>query len=226
MCGAPAATGVRFSAAIPNPAIGPVDGGVLTQELMAAPDPKRIRRFALPEMDDARADELINTYVTGPKRRRGRPTSDPTNGGRREDPLVRLDNRITWHEALRRESARSERYRRPASVVVLGAEFRPGIEESEVSVDRLVRPIAHVLSRSSRETDHVMRAGDTRFMVLLPETAEHDAAQFAERIVEDCDVWLAATRTPVYFRVTVAAATTDETLEEAFERATGPAVRG
>lgn len=46
--------------------------------------------------------------------------------------------------------------------------------------------------------------------------------QFAERIVEDCDVWLAATRTPVYLRVTVAAATADETLEEAFERATGP----
>jgi PleD family two-component response regulator len=92
-------------------------------------------------------------------------------------------------------------------------------------VDRLVRPIAHVLWRSSRETDHVTRAGDARFMVLLPETAEHDAAQFAERIVEDCDVWLAATRTPVYFRVTVAAATTEETLEEAFERATGPTLR-
>jgi hypothetical protein len=61
-------------------------------------------------------------------------------------------------------------------------------------------------------------------MVLLPETAEHDAAQFAERIVEDCDVWLSATRTPVYFRVTVAAATAEETLEEAFARATSPDV--
>jgi diguanylate cyclase (GGDEF)-like protein len=192
---------------------------------MASPDPSRARRFALPEMEDSRADALIDAFVTGPKRRRGRPTTDTAAGGRREDPLVRLDNRVTWREALRRESARSERYRRPASVVVLSAELRPGINEADGSVDRLVRPIAHVLSRSSRETDHVTRAGDIRFMVLLPETAEHDAAQFAERIVEDCDVWLAATRMPVYFRVTVAAATTDETLEEAFERATGPAAQ-
>jgi diguanylate cyclase (GGDEF)-like protein len=189
---------------------------------MASPDPTRTRRFALPEMDDSRADELIDAFVTGPKRRRSRPKTDSANGGRHGDPLVRLDNRITWQEALRRESARSERYRRPASVVVLGAEFRPGMGRSGVSVDRLVRPIAHVLSRSSRETDHVTRVGEARFMVLLPETAEHDAAQFAERIVEDCDVWLAATQTPVYFRVTVATATTEETLEEAFERTTSP----
>jgi len=193
---------------------------------MAAADPNRPRRFALPEMEDSRADALIDAFVAGPKRRRGRPSTDSANGGRREDPLVRLDNRITWHEALRRESARSERYRRPASVVMLGAEFRPGLDTGEVAVDRLVRPIAHVLSRSCRETDHVTRASEAQFMVLLPETAEHDAAQFAERIVEDCDVWLAATRIPVYFRVTVAAATDDETLEQAFERATGPVVRG
>jgi diguanylate cyclase (GGDEF)-like protein len=222
--GARAGTGVRFSPAIPNPGAttDPVAGGILTQELMAAPDSNRVRRFALPEMEDSRADALIDAFVAGPKRRRGRPSTDTANGGRRADPLVRLDNRVTWHEALRRESARSERYRRPASVVVLGAEFRPGMDRSEISVDRLVRPIAHVLSRSSRETDHVTRASEVQFMVLLPETAEHDAAQFAERIVEDCDVWLAATRTPVYFRVTVAAATDDETLQQAFERATGP----
>jgi diguanylate cyclase (GGDEF)-like protein len=191
---------------------------------MASPDPTRTRRFALPEMDDSRADELIDAFVTGPKRRRGRPRRDPANGGRHEDPLLRLDNRITWHEALRRESARSERYRRPASVVLLGAEFRPGLDRSEISMDRLVRPIAHVLSRLSRDTDHVTRAGDARFMVLLPETAEHDAAQFAERVVEDCEVWLSATQLPVYFRVTVAAATIAETLQEAFERAMGPDV--
>lgn len=190
---------------------------------MAAPDPNRIRRFALPDLDDARGDASIDAFVTGPKRHRGRPTTELSPGGRRDDPLVRLDSRITWHEALRRESARSERYRRPASVVVLDAEFRPGIDASGLSVDRLVRPIAHVLSRASRETDHVYRAGDARFMVLLPETAEHDAAQFAERVVENCEVWLVATRTPVYFRVTVAAASTEQTLQEAFDRVTGPA---
>jgi PleD family two-component response regulator len=107
-------------------------------------------------------------------------------------------------------------------VIVIGAEFRPGLDHADVSVDRLVRAIAHVLSRSSRETDHVLRAGEARFMVLLPETAEHDAAQYAERVVEDCNVWLTATQTPVYFRVSVAAASADETLAAAFERVTGP----
>jgi diguanylate cyclase (GGDEF)-like protein len=188
---------------------------------MASPDPTRARRFALPEMEDSRADELIETFVSGPKRRRGRPTHG-ANGARRADPLALLDTRITWHEALRHESARSERYRRPASVIVIGAEFRPGLDHADVSVDRLVRAIAHVLSRSSRETDHVLRAGEARFMVLLPETAEHDAAQYAERVVEDCNVWLTATQTPVYFRVSVAAASADETLAAAFERVTGP----
>jgi diguanylate cyclase (GGDEF)-like protein len=193
-------------------------GGIQTQEPMASADSNRARRFTLPDMDDARAEEVIDTFVAGQQRRRGRAALEVASGRRREDPLVRLDNRITWQEALRLESARSERHRRPVSVVILEAEVRPGADDGEASREQLVRPIAHVLWRAARETDHVTRAGDARFLVLLPETAEADAAHFADRIVADCEVWLAATRTPVYFQVTVAAASSDETLEQALAR--------
>src|SRR5256885_5228148 len=51
-----------------------------------------------------------------------------------------------------------------------------------------------------RSTDRVTRASDTRFQVLLPETTEADAAHFAERVLADCAVWLAALHAPVTVR--------------------------
>lgn len=186
---------------------------------MAPSQSSRARRFALPNHADERTGESIEAFLTGPQRRRGRPADPSRSSARAVDPLVALDNRLSWNEALRRESARARRYRRPAAVVVVAA--MPGTRGPEVDGwhPRLVGPIAHVIRRGARETDLVTRATDTRFQVLLPETTEVEAAHFAERVVADCDVWLRAIDAPVIVRAAAAGQTQETTLEDALARA-------
>jgi GGDEF domain-containing protein len=171
----------------------------------------------MPALEDARAEDAIDAFIAGPEARRGRRrgTKRTLQGG---DPPNHLESRIAWNEALERESARTERYRRPASVVVIRAQQRSEADD-ELSVTRLAQPIGYMIRRGARETDVVTRASDGRFQILLPETSEEEAAQFAERIIADCDVWIRAMRTPVLLRAAAAAASAESTLEAALERA-------
>jgi hypothetical protein len=132
-----------------------------------------------------------------------------------------MESRIAWMEALRREDARQARYRRAASIVVL--EARP-LADTETAADwlgRIVGPLAHTIRRAARATDRVTRTSETRFLVLLPETTESDAAHFAERVMDDCSVWLRAMHAPVSVRASAAAATamSEASLEDALARA-------
>jgi hypothetical protein len=183
----------------------------------ATSDSSRTKRFALPDLHDARAEEVIDAYIAGPRGRRGRRDGTKTNGTK-PGTAVALDNRIAWNEALAQESARSERYRRPASVVVVRAQARPGSED-ELAVSRLAQPIGHVLRRGARETDFVTRVADGRFHILMPETGEDEAVQFAERVLGDCEIWIRATGAPVVLRSAAAAATAERSLEAALEHA-------
>ncbi len=48
--------------------------------------------------------------------------------------------------------------------------------------DRSARQLVEVLGREARETDRAVRASQGRFMVLLPETTQDDAAHLASRV--------------------------------------------
>jgi GGDEF domain-containing protein len=122
-------------------------------------------------------------------------------------------------EALRRESARSIRYRRHAAVLVVSVEPAIRPQTSDGWVSRLVAPIAHSLRRGLRETDLVTRASDARFHVLMPETTAQEAQRVADRIVADCGVWLRALDAPVAVHTSAAATSADLTLEGALAAA-------
>jgi len=188
--------------------------------LLTTSESGRSRRFALPDLDDARADAAIDAFLAGPQARRGRrgPSDGATNRRPGERLAVALESRVDWNHALLRESARSERYRRPASVVVIVAGVRPGAED-EFALSRLAGPIGHAIRRGARDTDHVTRASEGRFQILMPETSEDEAAQFAERVIADCDIWLRATGGPLLLRTAVAGATQERSLESALEYA-------
>jgi diguanylate cyclase with GGDEF domain len=132
-----------------------------------------------------------------------------------------LESRIAWMDALKREDARQQRYRHAASIVVFEARTlaEPGAAGDWLS--RVAGPIAHTIRRTARATDRVTRASETRFMVLLPETSETDAAHYAERVLADCGIWLNAMHAPVGVRASASAAsaTSDNSLEEALTRA-------
>ena len=133
-----------------------------------------------------------------------------------------LENRIAWMDAVRREDARQQRYRRAASIVVIEARaLNRSTGGADDWLSRSAGPIAHTIRRAARQTDRITRASETRFLVLLPETTEVDAAHFAERVLSDCAVWLNAANAPIAVRASAAAATatSEASLEDALGRA-------
>jgi hypothetical protein len=186
---------------------------------MAAPKSRRTRRFALPDLADDRAEGVIEAYISSPERGHRREVDRPREPMGGTNPLLDLENRIAWNEALQREDARHRRYRRPSAIVVVGLQPRARMGGTDDWLNRLAGPIAHVLRRGARQTDLITRATDGRFQVLLPETGAPEAERFAARVLADCDVWVRAIGAPVDLRVASAAATGETGLEEALARA-------
>jgi hypothetical protein len=186
---------------------------------MAASKSNRTRRFALPDLADERAEGVIEAYISSPERGHRREADGARGPAGVTNPLLDLDNRIAWNEALKREDARHRRYRRPSAVVVVRVQPRARAGDRDDWLNRLAGPIAHVLRRGARETDLVTRATEGRFQVLLPETSAIEAERFAARVLADCDVWVRAIGAPVDVRVASAAATGEMDLEGALARA-------
>lgn len=186
---------------------------------MNAPKSARTRRFALPDLADDRAEGVIEAYISSPERGHRREADGAREPMAGSNPLLALENRIGWNEALKREDARHRRYRRPVAVVVVGVQPRARTGDTDDWLNRLAGPIAHVLRRGARQTDLVTRATDGRFQVLLPETGATEAERFAARVLADCDVWVRAIGAPVDVRVASAAATGEMSLEAALARA-------
>ena len=181
----------------------------------------RARRFSLPDLANERADEAITEFLSGPQHRRGRRTPALNSNGSATggSAFIVLETRIAWLEALKREAARSLRYRRPAAVLVIAGEPTARTPDADAWLARVAGPIAHALHRGIRETDLVTRTGDARFQVLLPETTDTEAMHVAERVILDCQVWLQAVRAPIKVRAASAGTGADTTLDVALERA-------
>jgi hypothetical protein len=202
---------------------------------LATSESTRARRFALPDLEDERADEVIEAFLEGPDVRRYRPplltsgvpstttvlevASRAAATPRSTTDIRTIPGRIEWTAALERESARAARYGRPASVAIV--ELRP--DRPGFLVDPWLRslagPIARVLRQGTRATDLVARVADTRFQVLMPETPETGAGRFAERVAGECRTIIQTSGAPVAVRLSVAAATEDHSLDEALAQA-------
>ena len=192
----------------------------MPQEPPPTSETSRPRRFALPPLDEPRTDAAIDALLAGAERKRGRPAPEPVPMNGRA-AFEGLESRIAWMDALKREDARQLRYRHAASIVVFEARALTDPGDAGDWLSRIAGPIAHTIRRTARATDRVTRASETRFMVLLPETSEADAAHYAERVLGDCAIWLNAMHAPVAVRASAAAAsaTSEHSLEDALSRA-------
>lgn len=160
--------------------------------------------------------EKIEKFLSGPrsrKRTQAPPREEP--GGAAD---AALDTRTDFAAAIRRETARTERYGRPATVVAV--EFAVGTEASPDGpvvrqIDRLAGPIGFTLRREARDTDRIARVGPNRFHVLLPETTEADAIRYIDRARQACEVWFTGAALPVRLRIEAASAGRDRSLTEA-----------
>lgn len=102
------------------------------------------------------------------------------------DALTGVEGPDAWQRALVAEVARSARYGRSLTIVVLEVE---GVMElgEELGADtgrHVLREAAQALHRESRTSDLVFRIGVTRLGVVLAETDEVEAVNYVERVRE------------------------------------------
>lgn len=100
------------------------------------------------------------------------------------DPLTGCLNRRGFDDRMEVELARSRRYGRPISVVLLDLDHFKELNDAyghDVG-DYALRLVGEALRNGLRSTDSVCRYGGEEFALLLPETHPRDAQRLAERM--------------------------------------------
>ncbi len=99
------------------------------------------------------------------------------------DVLTGLLNRRALIERLNYEVERAMRYKSGLSLILCDIDYFKEINDScgHTAGDRALKTVAGILKNSLRSADIVGRYGGDEFMLILPETSVHGAAEFAER---------------------------------------------
>lgn len=99
------------------------------------------------------------------------------------DELTGIANRRSIFHALEQEIARSERYGRELSILMMDVDHFKRVNDGQghVAGDAVLRGVAAVLQGSFRTIDVVGRYGGEEFCAILPETGAEGARRSAER---------------------------------------------
>ncbi len=102
----------------------------------------------------------------------------------RLDPLTGVLNRRAMEPDLKKEMERAKRYRFPLSVIMCDIDHFKKINDTygHKIGDRVLQKLAFNLKGSIRTSDNIYRYGGEEFLVLLPHTGCHEAAELAERL--------------------------------------------
>ncbi|MDD5181149.1 MAG: diguanylate cyclase [Gallionellaceae bacterium] len=100
------------------------------------------------------------------------------------DGLTGLYNHRTFYAMLEEEIARTQRYKRTVSMLLLDIDHFKRVNDTygHVAGDRILEGVARVLQQSVRQEDRVCRYGGEEISVILPETDVPTAVQTAERV--------------------------------------------
>jgi diguanylate cyclase (GGDEF)-like protein len=111
------------------------------------------------------------------------------------DHLTGLLNRRYWHDRLEEEIARSQRFNRQLSVLMVNLDGFKQYNDTfgHLAGDRILEAIAVVIMNSVRSIDIVARYGGDEFTIILPETGISMAVVIGERLRSD----IAKTALPV-----------------------------
>ncbi|HLA85066.1 MAG TPA: diguanylate cyclase [Thermoguttaceae bacterium] len=102
----------------------------------------------------------------------------------RTDYLTGLMTQRVFYESLDKEWARVQRTGAPLSCVMMDIDFFKKVNDvhGHPAGDAVLRKVADVLRHNSRAPDVPCRYGGEEFCILLPETNEDNATQWADRI--------------------------------------------
>ena len=99
------------------------------------------------------------------------------------DPLTGMSNHRTFHERLRIEVRRAQRYGRPLSLAVVDVDNFKRVNDTagHEAGDRVLADVAERLGSIARTEDVLARIGGDEFAMLLPETDRMQALAALER---------------------------------------------
>ncbi|HEV8398658.1 MAG TPA: diguanylate cyclase [Gemmatimonadales bacterium] len=100
------------------------------------------------------------------------------------DALTGCLNRRALSEALSQELDRARRYNLALTILLADIDRFKQINDTRghIAGDSVLRQVGELLRREARSVDIVARYGGEEFVVVMPETALHGAAIFAERL--------------------------------------------
>jgi len=100
------------------------------------------------------------------------------------DPLTGLANHRQFYDQLAREFRRSQRYRRPLTLLMLDLDRFKLFNDTygHLAGDQALRETAGVLRQNARSVDLLARYGGEEFAIILPETEAERALVQAERV--------------------------------------------
>ena len=102
------------------------------------------------------------------------------------DGLTGLYNLRHFYETLEKEIQRSERYHRSVSLIILDIDDFKAYNDlhGHLAGDDLLKELAQLMSKVTRQTDTLARYGGEEFAIILPETDTGGARFLAERLLE------------------------------------------
>jgi len=100
------------------------------------------------------------------------------------DELTSLAKEEVFNNVLWREFTRATRYGKPLSVALVEIEVFEGADRQHGSQAgrEVTRHVASVILQMVRETDLAAKYGEDRFAVIMPETGQEGAMEFAGRL--------------------------------------------
>jgi diguanylate cyclase (GGDEF)-like protein len=137
------------------------------------------------------------------------------------DSLTGLANQRVFHELLQREVARSRRYGRRLTLIVLDLDDFKRINDrvGHLAGDAVLAEVANRLRGCVRSTDIACRVGGDEFAVILPESTRGDADHLAARIERAVASEPIAKAGTLKISAGVAELSADDTATDLFERA-------
>ncbi|MEI6125795.1 MAG: diguanylate cyclase [Pseudomonadota bacterium] len=105
------------------------------------------------------------------------------------DELTGLANFRYCSEMLQREVDRAYRYNRPLTIMMIDIDDFKACNDTygHLAGDIVIKQIAVLIKKTTRDADFVARYGGEEFTVILPETSEEEALVVAERVREEID---------------------------------------
>jgi diguanylate cyclase len=140
------------------------------------------------------------------------------------DALTGIPNRLAYDEQLKKEIARSQRYRQPLTLALIDIDDFKKVNDrfGHKAGDKVLKAVATVCNENVREADFLARYGGEEFALLLPETDGEEAAIAVENlrhVVERCNFHHHNQSVPITISIGYAEFKMNEHADEVFHRA-------